>query len=122
MKKYFGQSFLALVLIGVGMFFLTNSASALAITNPGLPAGPAAGGVSQIFKNILTWLLGIFATLGIVGFVLSGIFYLLAGADEGNAEKGKAGMTWSIVGVIVGLSGYVIMIAVQNMLGGQAAF
>lgn len=85
------------------------------LTNPyGLPSGSILG----IISNLLYWLLAVFAIAGIIGFVLSGIFYLLAGADEGNAKKGKSGMTASIIGIIVGLSGFVIMQAVAAFLGG----
>ncbi|KKQ15250.1 MAG: hypothetical protein US25_C0008G0010 [Candidatus Moranbacteria bacterium GW2011_GWE1_36_7] len=87
------------------------------LSNPyGLPQGSIMG----IVSNLLFWLLAIFAILGVIGFVLSGIFYLLAGADEGNAEKGKEGMKWSIMGIIVGLSGYIIMQAVSALLGGAS--
>lgn len=86
------------------------------LSNPyGLPQGSLLG----IASNLLFWLLAIFAIVGIIGFVLSGIFYLLAGADEGNAEKGKEGMKWSIIGIIVGLSGYIIMQAVSSLLSGS---
>lgn len=88
-----------------------------ALTNPyGLPSGSLLG----IASNLLFWLLAVFAIAGIIGFVLSGIFYLLAGADEDNAKKGKAGMTASIIGIIVGLSGFIIMQAVASLLGGSS--
>ncbi|MDD5396958.1 MAG: hypothetical protein PHW24_02755 [Candidatus Moranbacteria bacterium] len=87
------------------------------LANPyGLPSGSILG----IASNLLFWLLALFAVLGVIGFVLSGIFYLLAGADEGNAEKGKEGMKWSIIGIIVGLSGFIIMQAVSSLLGGAS--
>ncbi|EKE25264.1 MAG: hypothetical protein ACD_5C00228G0007 [uncultured bacterium] len=92
-----------------------GSGGSWALSNPyGLPSGSILG----IASNLLYWLLAIFAILGIIGFVISGIFYLLAGADEGNAKKGKSGMTASIIGIIVGLSGFVIMQAVAALLGG----
>ena len=115
--------------LGVG---IGSSASAIAATNGSYggfsgggwtltnPYGLPSGSILGIISNLLFWLLAIFAVAGIVGFVLSGIFYLLAGADEGNAEKGKNGMTWSIIGIIVGLSGFVIMQAVASLLGGAS--
>jgi hypothetical protein len=86
-----------------------------ALSNPyGLPSGSILG----IASNLLFWLLTIFAILGVIGFVLSGIWYLLAAGDEGMAEKGKDGMKASIVGIIVGLSGFIIMQAVSALLSG----
>lgn len=87
------------------------------LTNPyGLPAGSISG----IISNLLFWLLGIFALGGIIGFVLSGIWYLLAAGDESMADKGKEGMKYSIIGIIVGLSGFLIMQAVTMLLGGSS--
>ena len=86
-----------------------------ALSNPyNLPSGSLLG----IASNLLFWLLSIFAVAGIIGFIISGIFYLIAAGDDGMMEKGKEGMKWSIIGIIVGLSGYVIMQAVASLLGG----
>jgi|GEM_PF-1713271 len=90
-------------------------------SNPyGLPTG-GDGGILGIFQNILFWLLALFAIFGIIGFVISGIFYLIAAGEESTMEKGKEGMKWSIIGVIVGLSGYVIMKAVLSLLSGTSS-
>ncbi|NTV40912.1 MAG: hypothetical protein HGA61_01405 [Candidatus Moranbacteria bacterium] len=87
------------------------------LSNPyGLPEGTILG----IVSNLLFWLLSIFALAGIIGFVLSGIFYLISAGNEDMVKNGKEGMKWSIVGVIVGLSGFVIMQAVSMMLGGAS--
>lgn len=96
-----------------------NGGGGWSLSNPyGLPSGSLLG----ILTNLLYWLLAVFAIGGIIAFVISGIFYLLAGADEGNAKKGKAGMTAAIVGIIVGLSGFLIMQAVSAFLGGSKTF
>jgi hypothetical protein len=79
------------------------------------------GSILGILSNLLFWLLSVFAILGIVGFVISGIMYLLAGVNEDLMEKGKDGMKWSIIGIIVGLSGFVIMQAVSAMLTGASS-
>jgi hypothetical protein len=100
-----------------GVFSGGGTGGGWALSNPyGLPSGSIMG----IASNLLFWLLAIFAILGVIGFVLSGIYYLLAGADEGNAKKGKEGMVWSIIGIIVGLSGFIIMQAVSSLLGGSS--
>lgn len=89
-----------------------------ALSNPyGLPQGSILG----IISNLLFWLLSIFAIFGIIGFVVSGIFYLIAAGDEGMMEKGKEGMKWSIIGIIVGLSGFIIMQAASALLSGSSS-
>lgn len=87
------------------------------LSNPyGLPQGSLLG----IASNLLFWLLTLFAIFGVIGFILSGIWYLLSAGEESMAEKGKEGMKWSIVGIIVGLSGFIIMQAVSALLGGSS--
>lgn len=83
-------------------------------SNVGLPKGS----IYEIISATLGWLLGIFGFIAIIGFVIAGIFYLTAAGDEGQAEKGKEGMKYSIIGVIVALMGYVIIQAVDRWLGG----
>jgi len=111
----------------VVFFFSMNSASAeirpWKITGAGtiadykLPAGTTAG----IISMITTWLLGVFAFFGVIGFVVSGIMYLVSAGNEEIIGKAKKYMMYSMVGVIVGLSGYVIIQAVESMLWGDTS-
>ncbi len=97
--------------------YSSGISGAWSLNNPyGLPEGTILG----IVSNLLFWLLSIFALAGIIGFVLSGIFYLISAGNEDMIKNGKEGMKWSIVGIIVGLSGFVIMQAVSMMLGGAS--
>jgi len=81
-------------------------------SNTGLPDKP----VADILTNVLNWLLGIFTTIAIIAFVISGFQYLTSAGDDTQIETAKKNMKWSIVGVLVGLSGYVILQAVQAAL------
>lgn len=94
---------------------------ALAQFNP--PAGtnlPAAP-IFEIIRKIMLWALGILGFVAVIGFVISGIMYLIAAGDEKSQEKAKKAMYYSITGVIVGLVGLVVIFAVQRMLGAQTA-
>ncbi len=84
------------------------------------PYNLPAGSISGIISNLLDWLLWMFALAGVIGFVLSGIFYLISAGEEDMIKRAKDGMKWSIVGVIVGLSGLVLMQAVNALLGGAS--
>ena len=90
----------------------TNAASA------GLPTGS----IYNIISSTLSWLLGILGFIAVIGFVISGILYLTAAGNEAQAEKAKNAMTYSIIGVIVALIGYVIIQAVNAWLGTSAAW
>jgi len=85
-------------------------------TGTGLPSGSLIG----IITNGMNWLLIVVGILGVIGFVIAGIIYLTAAGDEGQIERGKHTMIYSIIGVIVALLGVVIIKAVQGMLGGTS--
>ncbi len=84
----------------------------------GLPDGTILG----IVENLLFWLLSLFGIVGIIGFVISGIIYLVAAGDNDLITKAKAAMKWSIVGIIVGLSGFIALQAINAWLGGRDDF
>ncbi|MDQ5976696.1 MAG: hypothetical protein QG664_609 [Patescibacteria group bacterium] len=103
---------------------LTVPGFALAQWTPAVaPAGAGTlpkGSLFNIISNIMNWLLGLLGVFAIIGFVISGILYLTAAGDEAQQKKAKAQMTWSIIGVLVALAGWVIVTAVQALLGGAS--
>ena len=96
--------------------FVFSAGQGLVLNNEwGLPQGS----ITNIITGFLYWLLGIFGVIGVIGFVISGIIYLLSTGDETAISRAKSAMMWSIVGVIVGLSGFLIMQAVNALLSGN---
>ncbi len=89
--------------------------SQFGLSNPfGLPGGSVFG----IVANIVNWLLALFGILGILGFIISGIMYLISAGDDDMAKKAKAGLKYSIIGIIVGLSGFIVLQAIAGLLSG----
>ncbi|MBP7811849.1 MAG: hypothetical protein KA054_03335 [Candidatus Moranbacteria bacterium] len=78
--------------------------------------------VTSLIRNLLNWLLYIVGFVAIIAFVISGMQYLMAGADEEMAKKGKANMTYAIIGVLVALSALIIIRAIQSVLSGSLNF
>ena len=68
------------------------------------------------------YLLAILGFVAVIGFVISGILYLVAAGDEDRQATAKRAMIYSITGVIVGLVGLVILFAAQRLLGAQNQF
>ncbi len=84
------------------------------------------GGVSTltpttIVTNIINYALAIIGFLGVLGFIISGIMYLVSAGDESQAEKAKSYMVNSIIGVIIALLGYVVMAAISTLLSAGGA-
>lgn len=94
---------------GSGGWFLGNLAGF------GLPQNS----ILAIVENLLSWLLAIFGIVGIIGFAISGIMYLIASGDDELAKKAKNAMKYSIIGIVVGLSGLVVITAINAALSGR---
>jgi hypothetical protein len=109
-KKLFSY-FIVAMLAAVPQFILAQwDVSSL---NYGLPKNTIYG----IVTKALGWILAIFGFLGIIGFVIAGIIYILSAGDDDRMKIAKKAMLYSIIGVIVGLSGLVIIIAINAFLG-----
>lgn len=98
--------------------FLPLLASA-AVTVPGNTGLPDPyDGVEGVLSGILSWMLVIIGIIGLISFIVSGFMYLTAYGDSGQAEKGKQGMMYSIIGMVIALSGFIIIQAVDTALWG----
>ena len=86
----------------------------ITLPNVGLPSGSLA----MIIQGLASWLLMIFGFIAIISFLISGIMYLTAAGDDERQKKAKKQMQWSIIGVVVGLLGLIIILAVDSMLRG----
>ena|GEM_PF-4976808 len=79
----------------------------------------SSDGISGIILNVFQWILLIFGFAGVAGFVVSGIMYILSRGEEDAMKKAKKAMTYSMYGIVIGLSGLVILTAAINLLSGK---
>jgi hypothetical protein len=105
----------------VSGLFLAPVAALAQFNPPGGTNLPQAS-IFSIIQNIMFYLLAILGFIAVIGFVISGILYLVAAGDETRQEQAKRAMIYSITGVIVGLVGLVILYAAQKLLGAQNQF
>jgi hypothetical protein len=73
-------------------------------------------GIKPILVNIAKWMLEIIGIIAIISFIISGGQYLLSAGDDKRIESAKRNMTYSIIGVIVALSGFIIIRAIDTAL------
>jgi len=76
--------------------------------------------LNDIIDNLALWLLTVFGFIAVIGFVISGILYLISAGDEDAQERAKRAMIYSITGVIVGLAGLVVITAIDYFLNATA--
>lgn len=84
------------------------------------PSGDTS--IIDLLTGLLKWALMLLGILGVLGFVVAGLLYLTAAGEEARIKTAKSAMVYSIVGIIVGLAGTVMMTAIQNWLGGGTGF
>ena len=78
--------------------------------------------VVDLLMNLMNWLLAVLGFIAIIAFVISGLQYLLAVGEEKMIETAKRNMQYSIIGVIVALSGWVVIQAIDTALSGSGYF
>jgi hypothetical protein len=88
------------------------------LTTFGLPEGTVLG----IVGAIVNWILLILGMVGVIGFVIAGIIYLLSAGSDTGTQKAKSAMVACILGVVVALAGLVIIQAVDTALTGSSTF
>lgn len=74
--------------------------------------------VGNVILTLLLWLLAIFTFLCVISFIIAGIMFLAAGSDPKLTENAKSAVKYSIIGIVVGLSGYVIINFISTTLSG----
>lgn len=88
--------------------------------------GLAASGLSNtpfylVLVSIMQYLLLIFTVVAVIGFIVSGLIFITAGAS-GRAEVGQKWLVYTIIGIIVGLVGYIFIRLITGLLSGVAAY
>lgn len=93
--------------------------SGICIPETQLPNTP----IETILLNLMRWLFGIFGFLAIITFIIAGIQYFMAAGNPETAKKAKQNIIYSIIGILIALSGFIIITAISNFLTGtNAAF
>lgn len=110
-KLAYGGAALAMTLPALVM----AQSSTYGTFNPPKDNLPSAS-ILGIIENVMRWLLTAVGFIGIIGFAIAGILYLTAAGDDDRIKQAKNAMTYSIVGVIVALAGYVALRAAHTFL------
>lgn len=83
-----------------------------------MTTGLSSAPVGEILYKLVLWLLAIVGFIGIIAFTISGMQYLLSAGSEEMAKTAKNSMKYSIIGMVVALSGLVIIFFIHEVLSG----
>ena len=68
----------------------------------------------QILQNIVAWLTSLLGTVALISLLYGGYLYISSQGDEGNVEKAKSILLYSIIGLIlVGLAGVIVNVVIS---------
>lgn len=82
--------------------------------NSGLPCRSA----EDVLLTVLNYALAILTLLGVIGFITSGVLYITSGGVPDRADKARLVLTNSIIGIVVGLLGYIVVSTIDGLLRG----
>lgn len=77
---------------------------------------PSTSTAEDVVLEVMLWLLRIFTYLSVIGFVVYGLMFIFAGANSSLAEKAKKGVGLGIIGVAIGIAGYIIIAQIDYFL------
>ncbi len=93
----------------------TQGQQEVSSSNTGLPETSA----KDVILNILKWLLGLVFLLTVFAFVGSGIMFIMSFSNSGIVGMAKDWLTYAIIGLVVSVLGFVLVLAISNMLRGD---
>jgi hypothetical protein len=74
-------------------------------------------GPKGVLEGFLLWILGILAVLFALAFVISGVMFITSGGNQERTKEAKDYIKYSIIGLFVALSGYIIIKFISDSLG-----
>ena len=73
----------------------------------------------SIVANLLLYLLAIFTALSVLSFAIYGLMFLFGGANKDMADSARKGVQYSLTGIVIGLSGYIVIRLISELLTGS---
>ena len=83
------------------------------------PGGESEHPIADVLMRVLNWLLSIFGVLAVISFIIAGFFYLTSQGEYKNVERSKKAATAGVIGLVIGLMGYVVVLTINSLLGGS---
>ena len=89
----------------------------MALSEAKLTTGLPGVELSIVLISIMDWLLSLVGVVAVIAFVISGLMYLTSVGDEEQAGRAKKYFIYSVTGVLVAISGLIILNTVRKVFG-----
>lgn len=70
--------------------------------------------VTALLGSVLNFLLSVAGVIGIIGLVISGVWYMTAGGDENRVRLAKRMAIASVIGIVVVVGALVMVTQIVN--------
>jgi len=88
----------------------------VSVPNPGLPGSSDQTVDTIVFNIIQFWLLPIVGIIAVLFIIVGGFQYILSGANNELAKRGKETLKNAVIGLIIVLLSYVVVTVIVNTL------
>jgi hypothetical protein len=118
------------ILFILSMIFFSSVSKVMAFTQPStwtgvcvaedLPNGDDVAtlqGFQCLIANVFSVIFTVIGLAGFVMFVIGSLRWMLSGNDSKGVETAKNTMTFSIIGIVVALSGFIILNLIKSFTG-----
>ncbi len=78
--------------------------------------------ISKIISAVMKWTLTLVGILAVMAFAIAGLLYLTAAGDDEQLKKAKKTAQYAIIGIVIALSGTIIITAIDAALNGRSDF
>jgi hypothetical protein len=108
---------IGLLVVGV-LMAPTTYAQVAAPSNFGLVDWSGGGGIPGLIANIVKVILGIAGTVAVLFIIIGGFQYILSGANEDLAKRGRTTVVNAVIGLIIIILSYTVIAVVSKTLLG----
>ncbi len=81
----------------------------------------AESSISEIFKTVAEWALGIAFILAVIFLIYGGFRYILAGGNEEGAKAGRTAIFNALIGIVIIVLSFIVVQIVYNFVSGDSS-
>lgn len=85
-------------------------------SNYGLPDASNGGGVAGLINTIVLFILAIAGSIAVLFIIIGGFQYILSGANEALAKRGRTTLVNAIIGLIIIILSYTVITVVSRVI------
>ncbi|MBD3300608.1 MAG: hypothetical protein GF347_04625 [Candidatus Moranbacteria bacterium] len=79
-----------------------------------------APSIMEVVSNVVRFIFLIIAGIGVIGFVIGGLMYLVSIGNQEKMEQAKRHLNYAIIGLAIAIGSFALVMLINSLFGGQA--